>query len=100
MLFIEPKLSQQWFLKMSDLAKPALEAVMNDDIKFYPSKYKNTYRHWMENIKDWCISRQLWWGHRIPAYYLPEGGYVVAAKEEEALKLAREKKREFCFANE
>ena len=94
---IEPKLSMQWFLKMSDLAKPALEAVMNDDIKFYPSKYKNTYRHWMENIKDWCISRQLWWGHRIPAYYLPEGGYVVAAKEEEALKLAREKSGNFAL---
>ena len=94
---IEPKLSMQWFLKMSDLAKPALEAVMNDDIKFYPSKYKNTYRHWMENIKDWCISRQLWWGHRIPAYYLPECGYVVAAKEEEALKLAREKSGNFAL---
>ena len=94
---IEPKLSMQWFLKMSDLAKPALEAVMNDDIKFYPSKYKNTYRYWMENIKDWCISRQLWWGHRIPAYYLPEGGYVVAAKEEEALKLAREKSGNFAL---
>ena len=94
---IEPKLSMQWFLKMSDLAKPALEAVMNDDIKFYPSKYKNTYRHWMENIKDWCISRQLWWGHRIPAYYLPEGGYVVAAKEEEALKFAREKSGNFAL---
>lgn len=94
---IEPKLSMQWFLKMSDLAKPALEAVMNDDIKFYPSKYKNTYRYWMENIKDWCISRQLWWGHRIPAYYLPEGGYVVAATEEEALKLAREKSGNFAL---
>lgn len=88
---IEPKLSMQWFLKMTDLAKPALEAVMNDDIKFYPAKYKNTYRYWMENVKDWCISRQLWWGHQIPAYYLPEGGYVVAATKEEALELARKK---------
>ena len=88
---IEPKLSMQWFLKMSDLAKPALDAVMNDDIKFYPAKFKNTYRHWMENIKDWCISRQLWWGHRIPAYYLPQGGFVVAPTAEEALQLAREK---------
>ena len=88
---IEPKLSMQWFLKMEGLAKPALDSVMSDDIKFYPSKFKNTYRHWMENIKDWCISRQLWWGHRIPAYYLPEGGYVVAEKEEDALRLAREK---------
>ena len=88
---IEPKLSMQWFLKMSDLAIPALDSVMNDDIKFHPAKFKNTYRHWMENIKDWCISRQLWWGHRIPAYFLPEGGYVVAATAEEALKLARQK---------
>ena len=88
---IEPKLSMQWFLKMSDLARPALDAVMNDDIKFHPAKFKNTYRHWMENIKDWCISRQLWWGHRIPAYFLPEGGYVVAATPEEALELARQK---------
>ncbi|MEG1564040.1 MAG: valine--tRNA ligase [Bacteroides sp.] len=88
---IEPKLSMQWFLKMEHLAKIALGPVMNDDIKFYPAKYKNTYRHWMENIKDWCISRQLWWGHRIPAYFLPEGGYVVASTPEEALKLAQEK---------
>jgi valyl-tRNA synthetase len=88
---IEPKLSMQWFLKMEHLAKIALEPVMKDDIKFYPSKYKNTYRHWMENIKDWCISRQLWWGHRIPAYFLPEGGYVVAETEEKALALAKEK---------
>ncbi|OAV72554.1 Valine--tRNA ligase [Bacteroidales bacterium Barb6] len=88
---IEPKLSMQWFLKMEGIAKPALDAVMNDDIRFYPSKFKNTYRHWMENIKDWCISRQLWWGHRIPAYYLPEGGLAVAETAEEALRLAREK---------
>lgn len=88
---IEPKLSMQWFLKMDGLAQPALDAVMEDEIKFYPQKLKNTYRHWMENIKDWCISRQLWWGHRIPAYYLPEGGYVVADTPEKALELAREK---------
>ena len=88
---IEPKLSMQWFLKMQHCADMALPPVMNDDLKFYPAKYKNTYRYWMENIKDWCISRQLWWGHRIPAYFLPEGGYVVAATEEEALKLAKEK---------
>ncbi len=88
---IEPKLSMQWFLKMTDLAKPALDSVMNDDIKFHPAKFKNTYRHWMENVKDWCISRQLWWGHRIPAYFLPKGGFVVATTEEEALQLARTK---------
>jgi valyl-tRNA synthetase len=85
---IEPKLSMQWFLKMSDLAKPALEAVEKDEIKLIPPKYKNTYRYWMENVKDWCISRQLWWGHRIPAYYLPEGGFVVASTPEEALEKA------------
>jgi valyl-tRNA synthetase len=88
---IEPKLSMQWFLKMESLAKPALEAVENDTIKFHPAKFKNMYRHWMENIKDWNISRQLWWGHRIPAYYLPEGGFVVAETDEKALLLAREK---------
>jgi valyl-tRNA synthetase len=91
---IEPKLSMQWFLKMEELAKPALEAVMTDKIKLYPPKYKNTYRHWMENVKDWCISRQLWWGHRIPAYYFPNGGWVVAETKEEAyqkaLKIANE----------
>lgn len=88
---IEPKLSMQWFVKMDKLAAPALDAVMKDEIKFHPDKFKNIYRHWMENIKDWFISRQLWWGHRIPAYYLPQGGFVVAATPEEALKLAREK---------
>ena len=88
---IEPKLSMQWFVKMDKLAASALDAVMKDEIKFHPDKFKNIYRHWMENIKDWCISRQLWWGHRIPAYYLPQGGFVVAATPEEALKLAREK---------
>ena len=85
---IEPKLSMQWFLKMEDLAKPALEAVEDDTIKFYPEKFKNTYRHWMTNIKDWCISRQLWWGHQIPAWYLPNGGFVVAETAEKALELA------------
>lgn len=88
---IEPKLSMQWFLKMDKITIPALDAVMVDDIKFYPPKFKNTYRHWMTNIKDWCISRQLWWGHRIPAYFLPEGGYVVAENDEKALELAKEK---------
>ena len=88
---IEPKLSMQWFLKMEHLAAIALPPVMNDEIKFYPPKFKNTYRYWMENIKDWCISRQLWWGHRIPAYFLPEGGYVVAETAEQALALAKEK---------
>ena len=100
---IEPRLSMQWFLKMEHLAEIALGPVMNDDIKFYPAKYKNTYRHWLENIKDWCISRQLWWGHRIPAYYigplsgsprgeegLPWGKVIVAENEEEAYKLALE----------
>lgn len=86
---IEPKLSMQWFLKMEDLAKPALEAVENDTIKFHPAKFKNTYRHWMENIKDWNISRQLWWGHQIPAYYLPEGGFVVGETPEKALAEAQ-----------
>ena len=88
---IEPKLSMQWFLKMEHLADIALKPVVDGDIKFYPSKYINLYRHWLENIKDWCISRQLWWGHQIPAYYLPEGGFVVAETPEEALKLAIEK---------
>ncbi|MCH5335142.1 MAG: valine--tRNA ligase [Alistipes sp.] len=88
---IEPKLSMQWFLSMAELAKPATAAVMEDVIKFVPEKYKNTYRHWMENIKDWCISRQLWWGHRIPAYYLPKGGFVVAETPEAALEKARAK---------
>ncbi|MDR2361487.1 MAG: valine--tRNA ligase [Prevotellaceae bacterium] len=86
---IEPKLSMQWFVKMGELSEPALEAVMNDEVMLYPAKFKNTYRHWMENIKDWCISRQLWWGHRIPAWYLPDGRFVVAEEEAEALKLAR-----------
>ncbi len=89
---IEPRLSLQWFLRMKELARPALEHVMNDDIRLVPAKFKNTYRHWMENIRDWCISRQLWWGHRIPAWYIRDSGdYVVAENEEEALRLAREK---------
>ena len=88
---IEPKLSMQWFMSMQEIAEPATKAVLEDSIKFIPAKYKNTYRHWMENIKDWCISRQLWWGQRIPAYYLPKGGYVIAPTAEEALVKAREK---------
>ena len=90
---IEPKISQQWFLKMSEIAKPALDVVMNDEVKFHPEKFKNTYRHWMENIRDWNISRQLWWGQQIPAYYYGEGSedYVVAENVEEALVLAKEK---------
>jgi valyl-tRNA synthetase len=86
---IEPRLSTQWFLKMEHLAKPALDAVMNDEVKFHPPKFKNLYRHWMENVKDWCISRQLWWGHRIPVYYLSDGSFVVANTAGEALELAR-----------
>ena len=88
---IEPKLSMQWFLSMKELAEPATKAVMEDAIRFVPEKYKNTYRYWMENIKDWCISRQLWWGQRIPAWYLPKGGFVVAPTPEEALEKARAK---------
>ena len=88
---IEPKLSMQWFLKMDTLTKPALKAVMDDNIRFFPPKFKNTYQHWMTDTKDWCISRQLWWGHRIPAYFLPQGGFVVAETPEEALRLAHAK---------
>ncbi|MDL2311713.1 valine--tRNA ligase [Bacteroidales bacterium OttesenSCG-928-B11] len=88
---IEPKLSLQWFCKMDEMAKPALEAVMKDNIRFFPEKFKNTYAHWMENVKDWCISRQLWWGQRIPAYHLPNHEYVVAKTAEEALRIAQEK---------
>ncbi|HBC21444.1 MAG TPA: valine--tRNA ligase, partial [Porphyromonadaceae bacterium] len=88
---IEPKLSMQWFVKMEELVKPAIAAVEEGDIKFVPTKFRNTYRHWMTTIRDWCISRQLWWGHRIPAWYLPKGGFVVAETAEEALVKAREK---------
>jgi valyl-tRNA synthetase len=88
---IEPKLSAQWFLKMEELSKPALENVMNDNIQFYPPKFKNIYNHWMSNVKDWCISRQLWWGHQIPVYYLADGSFVVAETPEQALNLAKEK---------
>ncbi len=88
---IEPKLSLQWFLKMENLAKPALDIVMDNTIKFHPAKFKNTYRHWMENVRDWCISRQLWWGQQIPAYYLPNKEIVVAKSKEEAFVLAKEK---------
>jgi valyl-tRNA synthetase len=100
---IEPRLSLQWWLSMKELAQPALENVMNDNIQFHPPKFKNTYRHWMENVKDWCVSRQLWWGHRIPAYYYGEGDdeFVVAKDEEEALELAREKSndQELAFSD-
>ena len=88
---IEPKISLQWFLNMQELSKPALEVVMDNTVAFYPEKFKSTYAHWMENIKDWCISRQLWWGHRIPAYYLPNKEYIVSETKEEALKIAQEK---------
>ena len=88
---IEPKLSLQWFLKMDTLAKPALDVVLDDTIRFHPPKFKNTYKHWMENVRDWCISRQLWWGHRIPAWYLPDGNFVVAMNAEEALIMAKDK---------
>jgi valyl-tRNA synthetase len=91
---IEPKLSMQWFLSMKDLAKPALDHVLDDTVRFYPDKFKNTYRHWMENVKDWCVSRQLWWGHRIPAWYYGEGtnDFVVAETAEEALQMIQELK--------
>lgn len=90
---IEPKVSVQWFLKMSDIAKPALDVVMNDEVKFYPEKFKNTYKHWMDNIRDWNISRQLWWGQQIPAFYYGDGenDFVVAENIEEALELAKQK---------
>ncbi len=90
-VIIEPKLSTQWFCDMKKLTKPALKNVMNDNIKLYPAKFKNTYSHWMENVKDWCISRQLWWGHRIPAYYLPDGNYVVAKNKQDAFDIAKSK---------
>ena len=83
---VEPRLSMQWWVAMKKISSPALNAVVNDDISFYPAKFKNLYRHWMENIRDWCISRQLWWGHRIPAWYEPDGTFAVAATKEEAFK--------------
>ncbi len=88
---IEPRLSMQWFVKMKELATPALEHVMNDDIRFFPAKFKNSYRHWMENVHDWCVSRQLWWGQRIPAWYTPDGKYVVAETHEEAIAQLKKK---------
>lgn len=90
---VEPKLSLQWFIRMKEISQPALRAVEKGDIKFYPAKFKNMYRHWMENVRDWCISRQLWWGHRIPAWYFADGedDFVVAETEEEALQLAKER---------
>jgi valyl-tRNA synthetase len=88
---VEPKLSMQWFVRMAELAEPALAAVENGDVQLWPPKFRNTYRHWMEHVRDWCISRQLWWGHRIPVWYLPDGSFVVAEKEAEALQLAKEK---------
>jgi valyl-tRNA synthetase len=91
---IEPKLSMQWFCKMDEMAKPALDYVLNGEIKLIPEKFTNTYRHWMENVKDWCISRQLWWGQQIPAYYLPNGQYIIAKTKEEAFEEARIKNQE------
>lgn len=95
----EPRLSDQWFLKMDELAKTALESVEEDIVRFIPDKFKNTYRHWMTEIRDWCISRQLWWGHRIPAWYLPDGSFVVGETENEALKLAQEKNPSLTLAD-
>ncbi|MCO5249575.1 MAG: valine--tRNA ligase [Chitinophagales bacterium] len=96
---VEPKLSLQWFLDMQGVSKKALEVVETDEVQLLPSKFKNTYRHWMENVRDWCVSRQLWWGHRIPAYYLPDGSFVVAATPEEALKEAQAKEASITAAD-
>ncbi len=96
---IEPKLSTQWFVKMQDLTKPAYENVMNDNIQLVPAKFKNMYRHWMENVRDWCISRQLWWGQQIPAWFMPNGEFVVAINEDEALKLAQEQDSSLTMAD-
>ena len=96
---IEPKLSMQWFCKMEEFSKPALEHVMNDDIQFHPAKFKNTYRHWMENIKDWCVSRQLWWGQQIPAFFYDGNKFVVAETKEEALLLAKKEKEDVTLAD-
>ena len=86
---VEPRLSMQWYVKMEEITKPALDNVLNDTIKFFPEKFKNTYRHWMENVRDWCISRQLWWGHRIPVWYLPNGEHIAAETPEQALEKAQ-----------
>jgi valyl-tRNA synthetase len=96
---IEPKLSMQWFCKMDEMAKPALDYVVNGEIKLIPEKFINTYRHWMENVKDWCISRQLWWGQQIPAYYLPNGEFVIAKTKEEALAQAKLINPQFTIAD-
>jgi valyl-tRNA synthetase len=97
---IEPKISLQWFLKMDRMSKPALENVMNDTIQLIPPKFKNTYSHWMENVRDWCISRQLWWGHRIPAFYMEDGTCIVAKTKKEALKIAREKYQLYALSEQ
>jgi len=97
---VEPRLSLQWWLAMKNISEPALQAVIEDDIKFYPPKFRNTYRYWMENIRDWCISRQLWWGHRIPAWYAPDGSFAVAATREEAWEKLANVKRETVNVNE
>ncbi|MCX7742961.1 MAG: valine--tRNA ligase [Flavobacteriales bacterium] len=96
---VEPKLSEQWFIRMKEVSRRAMEAVENDEIRLHPAKFKNTYRHWMENVRDWCISRQLWWGHRIPAWYLPNGEFVVAENEEQALQLAQQKNPSITLAD-
>ncbi|MFN3848343.1 MAG: valine--tRNA ligase [Spirosomataceae bacterium] len=95
---IEPRLSMQWFLAMKRISQPALENVMNDTIKLIPPKFKNTYNYWMENVRDWCISRQLWWGHQIPAFYMPDGTCIVAKNKKEALKIARNKYQLFALS--
>src|SRR6185369_10299713 len=92
-----PRLSMQWFLKMKDLSKPALDAVVNGEVKLIPNKFINTYKHWMENVRDWCLSRQLWWGQRIPAWYDPKGNYVVANSQEEAFALFQTQISDFGF---
>lgn len=97
---VEPRLSLQWFLKMEELSKPALENVMNDNIQLHPAKFKNTYKSWMENVRDWCISRQLWWGHRIPAFYMKDGTVIVAKTKREALKIARDKYQLFALSEQ
>lgn len=96
---VEPKLSEQWFIRMKEISRRAMEAVEKDEIRLHPAKFKNTYRHWMENVRDWCISRQLWWGHRIPAWYLPNGEFVVAENEEKALQLAQQKNPSLTLAD-